>query len=442
MSKRTLLSGLIVLLVLGLVACGGPAPTEAPAEEEAAPPAAEEEKVELRFWMHQNPAFIAADEEVIRQFEAEHPNVTIKMESFEYDLFIQTLQTAMPAGTEGDIIEMFGTWVCSYADGGRLAEMPESVMSRSEAEELFFAAPLQGYDCGGKLYGLPNEFNIENGAALVNPAMFEAAGLEYPPTWDTTEDLLSDAQKLTQFDGDVMTVAGYDFVTGDGLAFQLLAGILQRGGDYWKPDGSGLQLDTPEARETLEWMKSLVDEYKVVDPILFNDDSNWVGDAFFSDQTAIGFVGPWAAAEGLTEYPDFEFDYVAIPNYAGDKPYFAADAGWGKVVSVNSEHKDIAWEFVKFATANADNAKTYNVASGTIPALKSVADDPALLDELPWIAADLPILQYGRFIGPLPDRDLFWYDIVYPHVLGVLQDTETIDEALAAMDAEANAMFE
>jgi multiple sugar transport system substrate-binding protein len=442
MSKRTLLSGLIVLLVLGLVACGGPAPTEAPAEEEAPPPAAEEEKVELRFWMHQNPAFIAADEEVIRQFEAEHPNVTIKMESFEYDLFIQTLQTAMPAGTEGDIIEMFGTWVCSYADGGRLAEMPESVMSRSEAEELFFAAPLQGYDCSGKLYGLPNEFNIENGAALVNPAMFEAAGLEYPPKWDTMEDLLSDAQKLTQFDGDVMTVAGFDFVTGDGLAFQLLAGILQRGGDYWKPDGSGLQLDTPEARETLEWMKSLVDEYKVVDPVLFNDDSNWVGDAFFSDQTAIGFVGPWAAAEGLTEYPDFEFDYVAIPNYAGDKPYFAADAGWGKVVSVNSEHKDIAWEFVKFATANADNAKIYNVASGTVPALKSVADDPALLDALPWIAADLPILQYGRFIGPLPDRDLFWYDIVYPHVLGVLQDTETIDDALVAMDAEANAMFE
>jgi multiple sugar transport system substrate-binding protein len=442
MHKRLLLSGLVMLLVLGLIACGGPAATPAPEEAEEAPVAEEEEKVELRFWMHQNPAFIAADEEVIRKFEAEHPNVTIKMESFEYDLFIQTLQTAMPAGTEGDIIEMFGTWVCSYADGGRLAEMPESVMSRAEAEELFFAAPLQGYDCSGKLYGLPNEFNIENGAALVNPAMFETAGLEYPPKWDTMESLLSDAQKLTQFDGDVMTVAGFHNVGGDGLAFQLLAGILQRGGEYWKPDGSGLQLDTPEARETLEWMKSLVDEYKVVDPVLFNDETNWIGDAFFSNQAAIAFIGPWAAAEGLTEYPDFEFDYVAIPNYAGDKPYFAADAGWGKVVSVNSEHKDIAWEFVKFATANSENAKMYNVASGTVPALKSLTEDPALLDDLPWIAADLPILQYGRFIGPLPDRDLFWYDIVYPHVLGVLQDTETIDEALAAMDTEANAMFE
>ena len=135
-------------------------------------------------------------------------------------------------------------------------------------------------------------------------------------------------------------------------------------------------------------------------------------------------------------------DFLQSIPWVGETPYFAADSGWGKVVSVNSEHKDIAWEFAKFATTNADNAKSWNVATGTIPALKSVAEDPTLLDELPWIAADLPLLQYGQYIGPLPDRDLFWYDIVYPHVLGVLQDIETIDEALAAIDAEANAMFE
>jgi multiple sugar transport system substrate-binding protein len=442
MKTRVLFGILAALLILSLVACGGgtPAPAEPPAEEEeeAAPPA--EEKIELRLWMHQNPAFIAANEEIIRRFEAENPNVTIKLESFEYDLFIQTLQTSMPAGTEGDIMEMFGSWVCSYAD--RLAEMPSSVMSYSEAKEVFYAAPLDGYYCGGKLYGLPNEFNIENGAVLVNPAMYEAAGLDYPPTWNTTDDLLADAQQLTQFDGDVMTVSGYHFISGDGLAFQFLAGILQRGGEYWKADGSGLELDTPEAKETLQDMKRWVDEYQVTDAFLFNGDSNWVGDSFFSNQVAIGFIGPWIVPVGLEEYTDMEFDYLPIPNYAGDQHYFAADAGWGKLVSPNCEHKDIAFEFVKFAAANADNAKTWNIATGTIPALKSVAADPDLLEEAPWFEASLKVLDYGRYVGPLPDRDLFWYDIVYPHILGVFQDTETIDEALQAIDAESNAMFD
>jgi len=188
-------------------------------------------------------------------------------------------------------------------------------------------------------------------------------------------------------------------------------------------------------------MKSWVDDWQVTDPFLFNSDTNWVGDSFFNNQVAIGFIGPWIVPVGTAEY-DMDFGYVSRPPYAGDKPYFAADAGWGNVVSEHSDHPDVAWEFVKFAASNVDNALYWNIATGTVPAVKSVAADPALLDGEPWIAASLKVLDYGRYVGPLPDRDQFWYDIVYPHILGVFQDTETIDEALAAMDSEANATFQ
>ncbi|MEZ4683330.1 MAG: hypothetical protein R2932_54895 [Caldilineaceae bacterium] len=36
---------------------------------------------------------------------------------------------------------------------------------------------------------------------------------------------------------------------------------------------------------------------------------------------------------------------------------------------------------------------------------------------------------------------LFWYDIVQPHILAVLQDLEPVDQALAAMEDETNASF-
>jgi multiple sugar transport system substrate-binding protein len=446
-----------LLLSLSVVAaqCGGgaPAPAEEPAtQEEAQPavqeesaeeaPAAEGEPIELRLWMHQNTAFIQANEELIKRFQAEHPNVTIKLESFEYDVFIQTLQTSMPAGTEADLIEMFGTWTCSYARGGRLAEVPDDIITQSDAENLFFAAPLQGYTCDGNLYGLPQEFNIENGAVLVNPVLFEEAGLTYPPQWESMDDLLADAEKLTKYDGETMSVSGFHFVSGDGLAFQLLAGILQRGGEYMKPDGSGVDFTTPEAKETLEEMKSWVSEHKVTDPVLFNSDSNWVGTSFFNSQVGIGFIGPWVVPTGRVDFPDMQFDYVPLPNYAGDKHLFAADAGWGKVVSINSPNKEMAMEFVKFATTVPDNARFWNVTTGTVPALKEVATDPTLLNDIPWIESSLKVLDHGRFIGSLPDRDLFWYDIVYPHVLAVLQDTEGVDEALEAIEAETNASFQ
>ena len=82
------------------------------------------------------------------------------------------------------------------------------------------------------------------------------------------------------------------------------------------------------------------------------------------------------------------------------------------------------------------------MTTGTVPALKDVAADPKYLEELPYVEASLKVLGDGRYVGALPDRDQFWYEIVYPHVLGVLQDTESIDEALQAMEDETNATFQ
>ncbi|MFN8490493.1 MAG: extracellular solute-binding protein [Caldilineaceae bacterium] len=440
-------TGFVLLVVFSLIAsaCAGAAPAGGGGQPAAQSGAANSsgsssgETVELRLWQHQNASFIAGNEELVKRYTAAHPNVKIKIEPFPYDVFIQTLQTSMPAGTEGDIIEMFGSWVCSYKD--RLAEFPDSVLSYNEAKEIFYQAQLDGYYCDGKLYGLPQEFNIENGGVLVNPKMFKDAGLTYPPQWKTTEDLLNDAKKLVKKEGDAMTVSGFHFISGDGLAFQLLAGILQRGGEYWKPDHSGVVFTSPQAKATVEDMKSWVKNAGVTDPFLFNTDNNWVGTSFFNNQVAIGFVGPWVVPGGKTDHPDFQFDYVALPNYAGDKHYFAADAGWGYVVSPHSKHKEIAFDFAKFAAANADNAKTWNLTTSTVPALKAVAQDPTLLEKAPYLKASLGVLQYGRYVGTFPDRDLFWYKIVYAHLLKVLQDTEPVDIALQAIEDETNASF-
>lgn len=436
---------LLVVLSLFITQCGSPAAPAAPADQPAAEEgaagaeAAAGEPVELRMWQHQNPSFIAANEEIIKRFQETHPGVTVKLETFPYGDYLQTLQTSMAAGTEADIMELFGSWVCSYSD--RLAELPETVITYNEAQERFYKAPLDGYYCGGKLYGLPNEFNIENGAVLVNPALFEEAGLTFPPEWTSMDDLLADAQKLAVVQDGQMTRSGFHFISGDGLAFQFLAGILQRGGQFWKPDGSGLNFLTPEAKATLEDMKSWVDDYQVTDPFLFNTDQNWVGNSFFQGLVGIGFIGPWIVPEGRRQFPEMDFAYVPLPNYAGDEHLFAADAGWGKTVSPNSQNKELAFEFVKFATDVAENAKTWNIMTGTIPALKEVAADPDVLEQAPWFEASLKVLDYGSYVGPLPDRDKFWYEIVYKHILATLQGSETVDQALEAIDAESNATF-
>ena len=89
--KKLLL--VLVTLSLFLSACGGAAPA-APAAGDA--PAADGESVEIRLWGHQAPAFNAANQAMIDAFMEQNPGVTIKYETFPWDVFIQTIQTSLP----------------------------------------------------------------------------------------------------------------------------------------------------------------------------------------------------------------------------------------------------------------------------------------------------------------------------------------------------------
>lgn len=416
---------LIVILAFVLSACGGGA-TGA-------------ENV-LRMWVHTNNAFIAGYEPLIAAYEAGHPNVDIQLENFDYELYLQTLQTAMPAKEEADILQLFGTWTSQYYE--RLAPVPAEVMTVEQAQQTFYGAPVGGYIVDGVLYGMPQEFNMEYGGVLVNKTKFEAAGLTYPPQWQSMQDVLADAQALTQVDASGMqSVAGFHFTSADPASFSFLAGIKQRGGDYWNADHTGFAFNTPEAHAQLQWMLDAVNA-GVVDPVVFNDSTNFVIDAFFQSKVGIGYIGAWAIAEGKTNFPDFadEWDYFYLPSVQDD-PVFVADSGWGLTVSPNSQNQDIAWDFVKFVTANPQNAEQWNIASGTLPAMPAVAESPEISAAMPWVPKALAILPYGQYLGNMPDRDLVVYEIIYPHILNVMQGVETVDQALQAIDTEANSTF-
>ena len=115
--------------------------------------------------------------------------------------------------------------------------------------------------------------------------------------------------------------------------------------------------------------------------------------------------------------------------------------GWGLTVSPNSKNQDVAWDFIKFVTTDTKNALSWNLASGTIPAIPEVAKSSEIASKEPWVAKALDILPDGEYLGNMPDRDLVMYEIIYPRILEALQGVTSIDEALATIDSEANSTF-
>jgi multiple sugar transport system substrate-binding protein len=448
MKKNVLLGLLVLLMGLLMVACGGgdtaPAAetsTESSEPADSAEPAEAplDEAVTIRLWTHQNDAFNSGYQALADAYMAENPNVTIELETFDYDTYIQTLQTSLPAGTEADVLQMFGSWVCSYAEGGNLAAVPADVISLADAQASIFPAQIGGYTCGDQLYGIPQEFNIEYGAALVNTQLADEMGLtDITDGWASWDEFIEDAKALTEeVDGNIIR-AGYNFTGSDGMAATFYSLILQNGGQYLTDDG--FSVNTPEGKAALELMKRFVDE-GLVDPVLFNDEANWVGDSYFDGSSAIGLVGPWVVPEYGVDYPEMAAvtQYVPLPS-AGEDALVAA-SGWGLTVAENSKAKDVAWDFVKFAALNAENAVQWNLASGTLPALKANAEGAngeALVAQFAHFGPFLAILPHAQFEGAFPDRDLVWYEITYPNILNFLQGNMSLEETLAAIDQQVN----
>jgi multiple sugar transport system substrate-binding protein len=438
MKKTMTILTLVVTLLL--TACGGTATTAAPQATEATTGG---EKIEIRVWGHQAPAFNAANQAMFDEFMKQNPNVTIKYETFPWDVFIQTIQTSLPAGNTADVILIPGGYTCRYAAGGQLLEVPAAVMTLTAAEALFYSAPLGGQTCDGKLYGFPAEYNIEYGGAYVNPALFKAAGLAYPPQWSNWDAVIADAKKLTTVGSDgVMTVAGLHYTNSDQLFTYFLAGILEQGSNYFAEDGKHFNFNSPEAVATIQKLMDMAQVDKVVDPIIFNAESEWVGESFAQGHNGIGILGSWYAGDAKLAYPDLAFDYVTLPPMMGATHKFASVGGWGYVVGKSTQHPEVAWQLAAFLGANQANVFNFNSTSGTVPAMKSVATDPKLLEKAPFIAAVLPVLDAGQYQGNLTDSDQLAYEIIYPNILAALQGSATAQETADKINTEANAMVD
>lgn len=230
-------------------------------------------KTKIVFWAHQESAMNDAYNKLIKAYEAKHPDIEIEFQTFPYDVYNQKLKASFSAQNPPDVAEMFGTWVPEYSKNGALTEVPDI----DKISKEYYPAPLGAYQYNGKLYGLPLEYNLENGGMLLHPEMFKNKGLEYPPkTW---ADLVESAKILTVRNDNGIQIKGFDFVSLDNITFTFLSMILQQNGKYWGTDNH-VSFQTPEAIRAMNTLTSLVSVDKVTDLSVL--EVNWIVQITFS----------------------------------------------------------------------------------------------------------------------------------------------------------------
>jgi len=382
--KKTLFSLLALLVVVSLVlaACGPtPEPTQAPEPTKAAEPEptkaaepeptkAEEppEQVTISIWHQWSGDYLKAIEQAFKDYEAEHPGVTIDLSKPEDTA--NALSVAIPAGEGPDIIGWANDQIGAQALAGNIVPLNDYGIDMTFLNSTYEPAAVRGVVWQEKIWALPES---QEGIAFVYNK--DMVGEEYLPTDPMDfDDLLAKAEAFYKDTGKYL-------VCNQGLgnpdAYHVAPIYFGFGVPEYVDDQGNVYLNTPEALAAGEWMVKFR-EYAPAET------SHDICKAMIVDgEAGAWWTGPWAIA-------DLEaagINYGILPM---GKPFVGIKTLMLTQNAVDRGNAEIALDIMKYFTSPEVQAKLA-IANKTIPAATKALMDPEVqqLETLKGFGASL-----------------------------------------------------
>lgn len=235
-------------------------------------------------------ADIARWDAAVAAMKEKHPNVTVKEAHYDYapDTFVALAEA-------GNLPTLYATWFTEpqkLISQGYAADITKELQDRNWIDPMNKSLLSILSDKDGKVYGVPvTAYGL---GLMINVDMFKAAGLVdaegvpvYPKTW---QEVAEDAKKIKDATGQ----AGIDILAQDnagGWHFSNIAWNFGATLTIENADGTyTANLDSPEAIQAMEYVKSLKWDYDVLtaDPTT----ENWgTGFTALGAGTAAMYIG-------------------------------------------------------------------------------------------------------------------------------------------------------
>jgi multiple sugar transport system substrate-binding protein len=416
----------------------------------------ENSPVTIAFLEHENPTYGLANGVGFAEYKKAHPNVTVAVTTVLYSSVTSSLNVDLKGDTlPYDLVQIPPSWVCSFAEN--LAEVPADVVTLSEAQNLFFAAPLAGSTCNGKLKGIPVEYNLEYGGVIVNRDKYEAKFPNKTPGWATWAEFIAEAKALTEYDAmGVPKANGLDIDPSWAQPTKhiFFSQILQRGGSYWAAAADNtFDFSTPAARESLAAMVDWIAKDKVMFPSLIPATQTFVLNRLLSGATGygwsdpsqplsiMGYAGTWSLGAMNNIRPPQNkttYDFHPLPPMVGTTHKFVQNSGWAFAVPRSSKNQRVAWDIVKSMALSAEAMRKWSSVTTALPALRANGSAAAAASD-PLLAKVQPLLEFGQWVGYVPAGAIESVEgTILSNYFAAAQGTKSIDQALADMQRSAN----
>jgi multiple sugar transport system substrate-binding protein len=311
-------------------------------------------------------------QQIIKEFEAQNPGITVQLESVEGRDYYGHLLTDIALGNAADIIQVGDDALPKFKDQNAFLPLgPYLTGSDPLDTSIYLPGLIKPGQWNGEQYLLPKDYSPL--AIYYNKKIFDEYGVPYPKDGWTWTDFLATAQALTKdTTGDGQTdLWGVQLPASWTTGFEYW--VLAAGGTLISPDGKTFvgYMDSPQAIEATQFYADLYNKYQVA-PLPLDLNAFGGGNTEFENgQAAMRLFGRWPQA-GLLQNQNIDLGVVALPQHQ-EAINILIWGGFG--IFSGSEHPQAAWKFLRFYTGQAGSQVWKDWA---LPAVASVADEAGL----------------------------------------------------------------
>ncbi len=284
-------------------------------------------------------------DEAIEKFEADHPGVTVHYYSgIRKDDYSEWLSRKFLSGDQPDVFMVLSEDFNQFSALGLLEDLDTHIEKDPEFDtDSYFSTALRSGEYGEHQYALPYETMPK--LMFVNKTLLDKEGIAMPDEDWTWEEFYSICSQVT---GDE---------NGDGLPdrfgvynYSWLDAAYANGAAIFSDDGKACFLTDERVNEAVSFIRRL-NNLESGRSVTQDDYNN--GHVAFMPLTFAEYRTYKTYPYKIKKYASFQWDCITMP--AGESGGNISQVDSLLLgMSVNSKHKELAWEFLKLLTYDED----------------------------------------------------------------------------------------
>ena len=383
----------------------------------------------LRIWA------MGAEGEVLSKlmpgFEKEYPNIHVEVQQIPWTAAHEKLLTAYVGEATPDIAMLGNTWVPEFVALNSLEPLDGFVSSSREIRrDDFFPGIWKTNVVNGKTYGIP--WYVDTRLIFYRTDILAKAGYKtFPTTWVAWVDAMKKIKSQMAPNQFPMLMPTNEWPQPVGFALETGSPILRDGGRYGA-------FEQPAFRKAFDFYLSFY-RLGLASPVSSSQVSNLFQE-FERGNIAMYISGPWYIGEfkkRLSPAMQDKWSTAPMPGISG--PGVSMAGGSSLSLFTGSSHKKEAWLVMEYLSRPDVELEFYKL-TGDLPPRKSAWQDSALATNKYALA----FRDQLERVVPLPQVPE-WEEIattIFEHGDQAIRKAKTVDQALASLDQDVNAMLE